>query len=329
MARRILGVTAGAIVLAILAGSPPAAGAGGLNVSGWVEPSGGAPGLQGVHYVTHNEHGRTIIREQSPSGAVLQSTAVAGRFAVPAVALDGSPGGLSADGSTLVLSKPRRGFPQPRTELLLVDTDGLDVQDRVTLKGDFGFDAISPDAALLYLIQYLSERDPSRYAVRAYEVEAGELVAEPIVDPSEEDPDEMRGYPITRALSPDGRWAYTLYDGNGDHPFVHALDTAEGRAACIDTPSLAGRRGELYGLGLGVSSGGSTLTVSDQGRALALIDTRTFEVRSPSQPPRPEPGTGGVWRLLVPAAVVAALAGGALALIARRRTHGDLAPGDA
>ncbi len=328
MARRILGVAFGAIALAIVAGAPTATGDG-LPVPGVITPSGGVPGPGGTHYVTHPKHGATTIRELGAGGAVLGSRAVTGNYTVPAVALDGSPGGLSADGSTLALIRPRASFPQSKTHLLVLDADGLGVRDRLTLNGDFSFDAISPDASRLYLIQYLSPGDPTRYAVRAYDVAAGQLLAKPIVDPNGENPDEMRGYPLTRAVSPDGRWAYTLYDGGGKHPFVHALDTGEGRAVCIDTPSLAGRK-DLYQLGLGVSSDGSTLTVADRGRPVALVDTRTFEARSPGAPPPvPNAGNGEAWRLVIPIVVVATLAGGAFILIARRRHQGELAPHDA
>lgn len=327
MARRILGVTLGAIALAIVASAPTAA-ADGLPVPGVITPGGGVPGADDTHYVTHTEDGATVVRQLAASGAVLQSATVPRTFTVPAVALDGSPGGLSANGSTLVLIKPRTSFPQTQTHLLVLDTNGLGVRDRLTLKGDFSFDAISPDASRLYFIQYLSPRDPTRYAVRAYDVASEQFLAEPIVDPDEEDPNEMRGYPVTRAVSPDGRWAYTLYDGGGKHPFIHALDTSQGRAVCIDTPSLADRR-SLHELGLGVGSDGSTLTVSDRGRPLALVDTQTFEVRGPSQPaPGPQVGGGDLWRLVIPATAVGALAAAAL-LILRRRRGGRLAAGGA
>jgi hypothetical protein len=328
MARRILGVALGAISVALLA-SAPSAVADGLPVPGGVTPSSGAPGADGIRYVARTKAGVTTVRELSASGLVLQRSSVPGTYMVPAVALDGSPGGLSADGRTLVLIKPRTSIPQTATHLLLLNADGLGVRDRLTLKGDFGFDAISPDGARMYFIHYLTPANPTHYAVRAYDVSSSALLPDPIVDPNEEDPDEMRGYPLTRATSPDGRWAYTLYDGAGKHPFIHALDTAEGRAVCIDTPSLANRR-DLYSLGLGTSGDGSTLTVSDGGRPLALVDTRTFAVRGPSEPaPAPHGGDGGEgWRVAVPAAVVVALASAALVLIARRR-HGGLAAGDA
>jgi hypothetical protein len=328
MARRILGVALGFIALTVVASAPTATGDG-LPVPGVITPSGGVPGQGGTHYVTHTKHGATTIRELGAGGAVLGSTTVPGSYTVPAVALDGSPGGLSADGSTLALIKPRTSFPQSKTHLLVLDGNGLGVRDRLALKGDFSFDAISPDASRLYFIQYLSPRNPTRYSVRAYDVASGRLLAGPIVDPNEEDPDEMRGYPITRAVSPDGRWAYTLYDGGGKHPFVHALDTSEGRAVCIDTPSLAGRR-DLSVLGLGVSPDGSTLTIADRGRPLALVDTRTFAVRGPGEPaPAPDAGNGDIWRLVIPIVVVATLAGGAFILIAHRRHPSDLAPHDA
>jgi hypothetical protein len=90
----------------------------------------------------------------------------------------------------------------------------------------------------------------------------------------------MRGYPITRATSPDGRWAYTLYDGAGKHPFVHALDTQARTAACIDLDGLAGRN-DLYQLRLIGSAGGDELHVVGGTRLLAVIDTTSFEVSAP------------------------------------------------
>ena len=94
-----------------------------------------------------------------------------------------------------------------------------------------------------------------------YDLTAGRLVPEPIVDPDEA-AEPMRGYPITRATSPDGRLAYTLYDGAGEHPFIHALDTMGRTAVCIDLHGLMGRD-DLYDLRLAVSEDGSMLEVRD------------------------------------------------------------------
>ena len=128
------------------------------------------------------------------------------------------------------------------------------------------------------MIKYLSPRDPTRYEVRVYDLNAGRLLRNPVVDPNES-ADEMRGFPLTRTASSDGRWAYTLYDGNGEHPFVHALDTTSRKARCIDLDSLAGL--DLTNAGLNLGAGGKTLR-SDSGQdPVAVVDTRTFEVREP------------------------------------------------
>ena len=89
----------------------------------------------------------------------------------------------------------------------------------------------------------------------------------------------MRGLPVTRATSPDGRWAYTLYDGAGKHPFVHALDTVGARAVCIDLDALEGRR-DIDGLRLwrAADDGAALDVLSPRRRPLAHIDTATFAV---------------------------------------------------
>jgi len=102
------------------------------------------------------------------------------------------------------------------------------------------------------------------------------------VDPREHD-EAMRGAPLSRATSPDGRWAYTLYDGAGGAPFVHALDTSKRRARCIDLPMLAGRQ-DLSQLRLTATSRGAGLEIGTAGRPLALVDARTFRVTVPIEP---------------------------------------------
>ena len=105
-------------------------------------------------------------------------------------------------------------FPQGRTTFAVFDANRLRRAQRLTLDGDFSFDALSPDGRLLYLIEYVKPQNPTRYRVRALDLDSGRLLPGTIVDPRE--PDEaMRGFPITRETSSDGRWAYTLYDGAG------------------------------------------------------------------------------------------------------------------
>jgi hypothetical protein len=53
------------------------------------------------------------------------------------------------------------------------------------------------------------------------------------------------GMLITRAASPDGRFAFTLYAGAGEHQFIHALDTVGCTAPLHRLPRADGLRGPL------------------------------------------------------------------------------------
>ena len=236
----------------------------------------------GVRYVALPAPHRTLVAQIATSdGRVLRFRYLRTRFTVPAVAYDGSADGLSADARTLVLIRPRAGFPRQTTEFAVLNARDLRVRATVLLRGDFSFDAISPDGRTVYLIHYLSPDDPTVYEVRAYDLARAGLLPEPIIDPYESD-EEMGGNPITRAASLDGRWAYTLYDGANAKPFVHALDTVGRTARCIDLDHLAGRR-DLNRLRFRLV--GSVLAVTAAREAVARIDTRTFTVSWGEQPP--------------------------------------------
>ena len=310
---------------ALVAGPAATAGADGLPLP--VEDTGptGVADADGVYrYVSLDAGADTMIeRTVQNGGAVSRSTILRGDFTIPAVGIDGSASGLSADGSTLVLIRPRPSFPRRTTELVVLDAERLRVRDRVSLDGDFSFDAISPDGATMYLIEYTSPRDLTQYDVRAYDLERGRLVPGAIVDPNESG-DEMYGIALSRATSPSGRWAYTLYWGN-EKPFVHALDTVRGRAVCIDLDPLAGVS-DMSALDFPGPEAGSPLVVNRRGEPAALIDTTTFEVTTPA--PAEPPATldeGSAWPLWTVvgggAAVILAAAAG---LALRRRRNGPL-----
>jgi hypothetical protein len=274
-------VTILGLVLAASAFAPASARGDGLPVTGvdagW---SGVTTPDSPARYVTVPAGRDTVLaRVRRDGGQVLQSRVLRGSLTIPAVALDGTGSGLAADGRTLVLIRPRPGYPRARTTLAVVDARMLTVRRVLRLNGDFSFDALSPDGATMYLIEYTSRRDPTRYAVRAFDLRAERLLPAPIVDPREPD-ERMRGLPITRASSPDGRWEYTLYDGGGSHPFVHALDTAAREAFCIDLDTLAHHE-DPYRLGLTLGEDGRELVVRDHTRPLAVVDRTTFEVREP------------------------------------------------
>jgi hypothetical protein len=283
-------------------------------------------GQQGVtasgspdRYVTINDGEWTIVQRIARNGGrVLAWQKILGTFTIPAVAYDSSASGLSADGSTLVLIQPRQAFPRASTTFALFDARKLRLERTFTLRGDFSFDAVSPRGKKMFLINYTSPADPTRYTVRAYDLVANALIAKPVIDPAEKNPDKMRGAPITRMLSLDGRWAYTLYDGAGSEPFVHALDTATSRAHCIDLPMLVGNQA-LWDLRF-THGPGTQIRIGTSGQALAVVDTSTFAASVPSVA---SPSNLRSWLIAVALAALTLLA--ALAAT-RRRFRGRPAP---
>jgi hypothetical protein len=220
-----------------------------------------------------------------------------GSYYLPAVAVDGSPGGISTDGTLVLTSIPRR-YPPQHSRFAILDTRLFlrhphrgpgappHAVTRVTLRGAYGFDAISPDGSRIYLIHDFFKRgEVSHYEVRALDTAGGRLLPGAIVDPNEPD-ERMQGSPVTRVGSPDGRWAYTLYTAP-EETFLHALDTVAGRAVCVDLPQLEHLR-EPFQLRLRLARGGSEIVVSgrdhkDAGAARLLeIDTESFAVRRPA-----------------------------------------------
>ncbi|MGH2992847.1 MAG: YncE family protein [Solirubrobacterales bacterium] len=322
MNRRMLVLVVGLVILAH-PNVTTAANGKGIPVTGLSADSGGltAPGSDDRYVALEAIDGTVLARLAQDGGEVIRARSLNERLTTPPVALDGTAGGLSADGRTLVLVPPRTGLALERTRLEIFDAATLRGRDEFVLRGDFSFDAISPDGSRIYLIEYLRPGDPTRYRVRALDAHTGRLLPDPIVDP-EEPPGEMRGYPLTRATSPDGRWAYTLYDGGGDHPFIHALDTVEGRAVCIDVHPLAGHPAlrnffprPISRFELAMSK---DLTVLDREQPIALVDTQTFEVSEPSEA---SDGNGFPWALLV-LAPIALMAAWVLSLALRKRRHG-------
>lgn len=232
-----------------------------------------------TRFVTMPSGPNTVVaRVETEGGRISASRSLRGDLTIPAVAYDGSAGGLSADGSTLALIQPRRAFPRSRTRFELIATRTLRARSVIDLRGDFSFDAISPDGRFVYLVNYTSQTDPTRYRVRAYDARAGRLLPNPVIDPTEPD-EQMRGTPMTRAMSPDGRWAYTLYQGFDGTPFIHALDTAGITARCIDLEKLAGQ--DVSAFRLDVDSSGGELDVRKGSQVMARVDLATFAASVP------------------------------------------------
>jgi hypothetical protein len=269
--------------------------------------------------VPSGRHQTVLLRIWRANGRVVRSRTLDGTWIVPAVAGDATGTGLSADGATLVLAQPRLRYPIRRSRFQVLDARTLRPQRQVKLRGDFTLDAVSPDAGLLYLVHYPSA-DITHYVVRAYDMAARRLRATPVVDPDEAD-EPMRGSPLARVVSEDGRWAYTLYDGNGAHPFVHALDTSSATAVCVDLDQLGGRD-DLWSMRLRTGANGAVVVQGDAGPILT-VDPHSFAVRdatlsAPAPRPARDDGDGGISALAIGAIAAALALVAAAAMLARR-----------
>jgi hypothetical protein len=266
------GLALAAPVAAVAAGGPVPPEQGGASAS--------APG-SGVDYAVYGAgvSDTLVKRVLRADGRVQRSARLAGSFGIPAAAYDNTTTGASADGRTLVLAGMLNNnnsvYPPTHTRLIVLDGERLSVRERVTLPGYYAVDAVSPNGRWLYLIHQASTTDLTRYEVRAYDLAARRLLPAPVIDPRERGK-PMQGMPVTRAVSADGRWAYTLYQGNSG-PFIHALDTQRRAAVCVDLPAMVGANFS----GLKLTLAGGMLTVGRDGRPLALVDTRTFAITRP------------------------------------------------
>ena len=300
----------------------PAQGAGGPVAGSDALGEGVTTRGLGVRYIAQIVPGGTVVMAiERRGGRVLDTRFLRRPLIVSAVAYDGSSTGLAASGSPLVLASPRYALVRRRSDFVVLETTRLRRVTSFSLRGDFALDAISPDGDRLYFIQ--TRRNGAAYAVRAYDVARQRLLPRPVVDPGE--PDEpMQGSPMARAMSHDGRWAYTLYDA--PHPFIHALDTERARAKCVDLDALTGRD-DLIDMRLTVAGDGTVLVHDGSTRPIIAVDPRSFAVRVPrpaaparSSPPAADESTS--W--LGPAAGLALLA--LLIALALRAGRARMAP---
>jgi hypothetical protein len=283
-----------AIAMTLLALAPATATADGFGILGGTHRLDDPP-YRYVVLSPHIRHGLTVVeRIDTRDASVDRWWYLRGIYYLPAVAYDGSAGGIG--NGKLVLSTMPRRYPPRRTGFAVLDTRPFlrhpqtgnaprHAVTRFSLRGAYGFDAISPDGSRMYLIHNLFDRRRlSHYEVRAFDVTSGRLVPGAIVDPAEPD-ERMQGSPVSRVASPDGRWAYTLYTG-AEETFLHALDTVRGRAVCVDLPQLEDLR-EPFQLRLGLDEGGKEITVFSRDTkdassgALLEIDTGSFNVHEP------------------------------------------------
>ena len=233
----------------------------------------------GVRFVAFGMPKSTIVAAvRARDGHVMKSTVVRGFYGVPLVSYDGTAGGLSGDGKSLVLASygPLPG-EAGKTRLIVLNTTTLSVVRSVVLRGSWSYDAVSPDGSQLYLVEHIAAGQNPRYRVRSFDLRANRLIPGAIVDRIDRLA-VMGGQPVTRATSSDGRWAYTLYAREKREPFVHALDTVRREAFCIDVPLELAQPMQME-LRLRLGGDGGTLGVRHFRETVAVIDTKTFGVR--------------------------------------------------
>jgi hypothetical protein len=223
----------------------------------------------------------TIAAVRTSDGRVLRYRTIRGVLGIPLVAFDGTAEGVSRDGKTLLLADVA-ARPE-RTHFAVLRTATFRVAKRLTLAGQWAYDAMSPDGRTLYATQYLGTGANPRYQVRSVSLISGRPVGAPLVDEREPD-EEMNGAPWARVRSANGAWAYTLYAKPNGTGFVHALDTARRRAFCVDLPWRTSAQ-RLAAVRLSLAKGGRTLELAGPGeRRLAIVDTTTFKVTAFAKP---------------------------------------------
>src|SRR6185295_12123863 len=221
------------VPFALVAGNAVAAKGGpspGVSV-GW---DGTVDVANAVRYVALPTAKTTAVAAvRTSDGRVLRYATIRGAYGIPLVAFDGTAEGISTDGKTLVLAD--LGVDQSQTRFAVLNTATLRLEKAITLPGLWAYDALSPNGRTLYATQYLGTEANARYNVRSISLVTGKPVGDAIVDRREPE-EQMNGSPWSRTRTADGGWAYTLYAKPNGTGFVHALDTAERRAFCVDLP---------------------------------------------------------------------------------------------
>jgi hypothetical protein len=278
------------------------------------------PGIVGsggaLRYVAlaGDRNSTTVEAIATRGGAVHAFAQLLGAYGLPYSVLPNYAEGLSADGRTLVLGDASDNSPHTRSSFAILATPTLRIRNVFFLKGDFAYDAISPDGSRLYLIQHTDVNQTLHYVVREYDVRAHRLLARRVADRTQRGW-VMTGYPVARTTTPDHRWVYTLYDNPNGFPFVHALDTVRGVAHCVGLPL----RRPNAASDLSLTLRGDALRVHwRSGRSWLVVDTRTWRLS-------PDRGGRGVpwWAWTALAALAATI------VVAYGRRTGALATGTA
>lgn len=240
---------------------------------------------------------RDVAAEDGSSGPVLD---VKGRWRLPTIGSDRTPVGVSADGSTFALvsaDAPAAGAAATTSRFAIIQhldgtqptrtrTAPIRLTKVIELQGSFEFDALSPDGSILYVVEHL-DGQTGAYQVRAVDVATGKLRDGVIVDKRNVG-EAMAGWPVGQMRRPDGV-VLTVYRG-AEHPFIHALNTVQAWAICIDLPATGASDTAAAG-DWGIAAGpdgqtiyaiNATLGIAAEINATELVVKRTASLRTAS-----------------------------------------------
>ncbi len=224
------------------------------------------------YYVVTQLTGSAQLKSIDPaSGRTIAQATIPAGYSLPNIAFQGPTAGISPNGQWLALTKS-----SPSVTNFLVGSSSLgDSFKTIRVDGDFLFDALSNDGKSLYLIQKMN--DPNHYQVRLYDVGAGALMPQPVVDKRESN-EPMNGIRGDSAADATGNYVYTVYIREGG-PFIHALPLGEPIAWCVDLPTTAsGDIERQFHWALALSHDGRTLYAANE--ALGKV-----AVMTPGEPP--------------------------------------------
>ena len=239
----------------------------------------GVPSPDWTRYYAASSGSLLVLDPQS--GVTQARIPLPGDFLLPPVTNSGLLGGLSQNGSWLVLQRfDRQAQNTARASHFLVfDTSTMSVRRGIDLDGYFQFDAISNDGERLFLIQFINGTD---YHVRDFSVSGGALDPSFVIDKYDGDA-AMNGLKLSGVASPDGAWLYSVYARAHKGAFIHALFLDGTLAFCLDLPGKGFEDGDSSSLAwsLALSPEGNRLYAVNPvlGVITEVIATNSPEVR--------------------------------------------------
>ena len=219
------------------------------------------------YYVVTQLTGNAQLKAIDPaSGRTIAQATVPAGYSLPNIASEGPTAGISPNGQWLALTRNSSSV----TNFLVGSSSLADSFKTIRLDGDFVFDALSNDGKSLYLIQKM--QDANHYQVRLYDVGAGALMPQPVVDKRESN-EPMNGIRGDSAADANGNYVYTVYIREGG-PFIHALPLDEPIAWCVDLPSTASNDIERqFHWALALSRDGRTLYAANEALGKVAVMT--------------------------------------------------------